>query len=147
MVSFKLASCLALLSNTALAQYYLIDDYVSGGNFFDKFSFWTASDPTHGFVQYQSRAAAQNQGLISANNNNVYMGVDSRNVQPNGRPSVRITSNRSYNSGLFILDLNHMPGGICGTWPAFWLVVHSIDDITTTNLLLQDRQQQLAYQR
>lgn len=31
---------------------------------------------------------------------------------------MRITSNRSYNHGLFILDLAHMPGGICGTWPA-----------------------------
>jgi hypothetical protein len=25
-----------------------------------------------------------------------------------------------YNHGLFVLDLLHMPGGICGVWPAFW---------------------------
>lgn len=25
-----------------------------------------------------------------------------------------------YNKGLFVLDVKHMPGGICGTWPAFW---------------------------
>lgn len=43
------------------------------------------------------------------------------NVTPNGRPSVRISSNKTYNSGLFILDVKHMPFG-CGTWPAYWLV-------------------------
>ncbi|KIM84419.1 glycoside hydrolase family 16 protein, partial [Piloderma croceum F 1598] len=35
--------------------------------------------------------------------------------------SVRITSNTSYNTGLFILDLNHAPWG-CGVWPAFWVL-------------------------
>jgi len=35
------------------------------------------------------------------------------------RPSVRITSTTQYNTGLFILDLNHAPWG-CGVWPAFW---------------------------
>jgi len=27
---------------------------------------------------------------------------------------------KDYNKGLFVLDIKHMPGGICGTWPAFW---------------------------
>ena len=27
---------------------------------------------------------------------------------------------KEYNKGLFVLDIKHMPGGICGTWPAFW---------------------------
>lgn len=46
------------------------------------------------------------------------MGVDYKNAAPGGRQSVRITSNASYKHGLIILDLAHMPGGICGTWPA-----------------------------
>lgn len=37
-----------------------------------------------------------------------------------GRGSVRIESKKTYNKGLFIVDIKHMPGGICGTWPAFW---------------------------
>ncbi|KAL9112797.1 MAG: hypothetical protein Q9187_007722, partial [Circinaria calcarea] len=37
-----------------------------------------------------------------------------------GRKSIRIESKVTYNSGLIIIDLAHMPGGICGTWPAFW---------------------------
>jgi beta-glucanase (GH16 family) len=35
---------------------------------------------------------------------------------------VRLTSKNSYTHGLVILDLAHMPGGVCGTWPAFWMV-------------------------
>jgi hypothetical protein len=45
------------------------------------------------------------------------------NVIPNnswwGRPTIRIQSKYLYNSGLFVLNMNHMPTGP-GTWPAFW---------------------------
>ncbi|KAJ9619908.1 hypothetical protein H2203_008182 [Taxawa tesnikishii (nom. ined.)] len=116
-----LLSCL-LFVNPSIAGYVLEDDY-SPSNFFDMFSFWTSSDPTHGFVDYVDQSTAQDSGLISVNDGSVYMGVDYENVTPNGRPSVRLTSNKAYNSGsLVILDLEHMPGGICGTWPAFWMV-------------------------
>jgi len=51
------------------------------------------------------------------------MGVDSVNIASgSGRNSIRVESKNSYNHGLIILDLEHMPGGICGTWPAFWLL-------------------------
>jgi hypothetical protein len=74
-------------------------------------------------VQYVNQGTAQNGGLINTNNGAVYMGVDSTNVGTgSGRNSVRITSKKSYNHGLVILDLAHMPGGVCGTWPAFWMV-------------------------
>ncbi len=78
-----------------------------------------AGDPTNGYVHYVDQGTAQNKGLINTNNNQVYIGVDHTNVASgSGRDSVRIVSNKSYNHGLFILDLAHMPGGICGTWPA-----------------------------
>lgn len=54
------------------------------------------------------------------------MGVDhARNftgMQVRGRPSVRIESKKTYQGGLFISDIQHMPGSICGVWPAFWTV-------------------------
>jgi beta-glucanase (GH16 family) len=25
-----------------------------------------------------------------------------------------------YNEGLFVADIQHMPGNACGIWPAFW---------------------------
>lgn len=86
------------------------------GNFYDEFSFWEAADPTNGFVAYQGRSAAQQQSLISGGSGSASFGVDNTTVTPNGRPSVRLTSNKSYQSGLFVLDVEHMPGGICGTW-------------------------------
>ena len=39
-----------------------------------------------------------------------------------GRPSIRVFSKKIYNGGLFIADIQHMPGSICGVWPAFWTV-------------------------
>lgn len=61
-------------------------------------------------------------GLIKSNTTGpASWGVDSINETPQGRPSIRLTSKKSYNSGLVILDVEHMPVG-CGTWPAFWMV-------------------------
>lgn len=53
------------------------------------------------------------------------MGVDSTNIASGrGRKSVRLTSKATYNHGLIILDLEHMPGSICGTWPACKFSLH-----------------------
>jgi hypothetical protein len=107
------------LSGTSMAAYVLEDDYTPS-SFFDKFSFFTGSDPTSGFVSYVDRTTAQNAGLISTGSS-VYMGVDHTNIASSpGRQSVRISSTNSYTHGLVILDLAHMPGGICGTWPALY---------------------------
>ncbi|EER38867.1 mixed-linked glucanase [Histoplasma capsulatum H143] len=35
--------------------------------------------------------------------------------------SRRLPATKAYDSGLIIADIEHMPGGICGTWPAFWM--------------------------
>jgi hypothetical protein len=56
------------------------------------------------------------------------MGVDHTNVASGaGRASVRLTSKKSYNHGLVILDLAHMPGGICGTWPALYVAPYPFE--------------------
>ncbi|KAF2091419.1 glycoside hydrolase family 16 protein [Saccharata proteae CBS 121410] len=82
-------------------------------------------DPTHGFVNYLSQSDAQSQGLYSIRGDQIYIGVDhSSTLSPSGtgRGSVRLQSNTAYTHGLFILDLAHMPGSVCGSWPAYWLV-------------------------
>ncbi|KAL4898215.1 putative endo-1,3(4)-beta-glucanase [Aspergillus ambiguus] len=104
------------------ASYTLEDDFGMGSSFFDKFDFYTSTDPTHGFVKYVDRTTANTDGLISSTNSSTYMGVDYKNAATSGRESVRITSKKSYTHGLFVLDLAHMPGGVCGTWPAYWLL-------------------------
>ena len=108
-------------SQYVAAGYGLVATYNSG-NFFSDFNFYTGSDPTHGYVSYQSESAASSLGLINTNNGQIYMGVDHTTVNPSaGRASVRVTSNAAYTHGLFIADIAHMPGSICGVWPAFWL--------------------------
>ncbi|KAG2051033.1 hypothetical protein BDR06DRAFT_1062497 [Suillus hirtellus] len=49
--------------------------------------------------------------------------LDSTSTVPAGgqRASVRITSQKSYNGGLFVFDASYMPVG-CSTWPSFWTV-------------------------
>jgi beta-glucanase (GH16 family) len=129
-------SSLALFATSAHAAYTLQDDYTSG-DFFSMFKFWDNSvdgaDPTNGAVLYVPQDVAEsgysNNGaagdpLIKKNDDGTfYMGADhNATLSGTGRPSVRITSNNQYNSGLFILDLAHMPGGECASWPAFWLL-------------------------
>ena len=109
------------LVSLSCAGYTLQDDYTS--NFFSMFDFFTDDDPTNGYVNYVDQTTAQSSGLINTDNGAIYVGVDSTNVASGrGRNSVRLTSKASYNTGLVILDLAHMPGSICGTWPAFWMV-------------------------
>ncbi|KAI9734054.1 MAG: hypothetical protein M1818_006992 [Claussenomyces sp. TS43310] len=54
------------------------------------------------------------------------MGIDNKTVltgiSTRGRASVRLESKKQYTTGLFIADIQHMPGNICGSWPAFWTV-------------------------
>lgn len=115
-------STIALLLSPVLAGYSLVDDYTNG-NFANQFDFFTGNDPTNGYVNYVDYATAQSSGLYSASNGQVYIGVDHNNTATGrGRNSVRISSKKSYQHGLIILDLEHMPGGACGTWPAFWLL-------------------------
>ena len=116
-------SILALLP-TALTTYTLTDDY-SRDTFFGNFTAFTASDPTNGFVSYTPYDTAASKQLISTVSNLAdasYIGVDPTATVNSGRPSVRISSKKAFNKGLFVLDLLHMPASTCGSWPAFWLL-------------------------
>lgn len=83
-------------------------------------------------------------GLIHASSEGVYIGVDHTHTYNSGsgrgRPSVRLTSTKLFNTGsLFIADLTHIPTA-CGAWPAYWMVGPDwpdggeIDIIEGTNL-------------
>ncbi len=109
--------------NGELKYAYELSASMKGDTFLDYFNFFTDDDPTHGYVNYvdQSTAMANNYTSIERNGN-VYLGVDHSNVVSSGsrgRDSIRLESKVSYTTGLFILDLDHMPFG-CAVWPAFW---------------------------
>ncbi|KAF2742642.1 glycoside hydrolase family 16 protein [Sporormia fimetaria CBS 119925] len=117
-LSTLLSGC--ALFHLSIAGYVLQDDYMK--DFYGNFEFWTEKDPTNGFVQYVDQYTAEDMGLLNSTYGDaVSFGVDSTNITPNGRPSIRITSKKAYNTGLVVLDVEHMPVG-CGTWPAFWMV-------------------------
>ncbi|RMZ83979.1 hypothetical protein DV737_g1281, partial [Chaetothyriales sp. CBS 132003] len=114
------------LTHTTSASYSLLQDY-SGNAFFEGFDFFTDADPTAGHVQFQNITSANETGLagfidIGNASQAVFMGVDSTGVTPEGRGAVRVSSRQSFQHALVIADIAHMPGGICGTWPAFWMV-------------------------
>jgi len=101
---------------------YTLKTEYSGTTFFNGWDFFTANDPTHGYVNYVSQAQANADGLIIAAPGKVLIKSDDKNVASGrGRNSIRLSSTQSWNGGLFIADLEHMPAG-CGTWPAWWLV-------------------------
>lgn len=107
------------------SPYELVDDYPAL-TFFDKFHFYDQYDPTYGHVKYVNQTVATQNGLAyySSQNNTAVMRPDSTNVWPRGgqgRPAVRVISDSTYDHGLFIADVKHMPWG-CGTWPAYWLL-------------------------
>lgn len=114
-INSALLPVVGLAAELASAAYVLQDDYTPDV-FFDKFDFFTESDPTNGHVQYVDRGTAESGQLISTGSS-IHMGVDTANNAPDGRQSVRLSSTQTYHHGLFILDLGHMPTG-CGTWPA-----------------------------
>ncbi|KAL9622492.1 MAG: hypothetical protein Q9160_003168 [Pyrenula sp. 1 TL-2023] len=128
-----------LLSDSSIAGYTLTHDY-SGEGFFAGFEFFNDKDPTNGFVKYIDDSAANSaklagmlhvQGLSDskvqgeqAASKPAYMGVDFETENPPapGRQSIRISSKESFNHGLFVADIQHMPAATCGVWPAYWLL-------------------------
>ncbi|KAG2157675.1 glycoside hydrolase family 16 protein [Suillus bovinus] len=123
---------------------YVIQDFYQGNDFFKNvppvyfqlflsanclppssdWIFAVGPDPTGGNVIYQSQSDAQSKGLAYVNDNNsLILAVDSTSTVAAGgqRASVRITSQNSYDGGLFIFDASYMPVG-CSTWPSFWTV-------------------------
>ncbi|EXJ94023.1 endo-1,3(4)-beta-glucanase [Capronia coronata CBS 617.96] len=144
----SILSLTLLAAATATATYVIEDDY-EASSFASMFDFYTDDDPTNGYVNYISQDDATSSGLYKIENGAVYMGVDNTNTASGrGRDSIRISSKKSYNHGLIILDLAHMPAGVCGTWPAFWLlgpnwpysgeidIIEGVNDQNTNNMAM-----------
>ncbi|KAI0040962.1 glycoside hydrolase family 16 protein [Auriscalpium vulgare] len=106
-------------------SFTLTDKYV-GKDFLDegKWGYFTGSDPTHGSVNFVSQSDAVKKGLAFVRPDNVaVLAVDNTTDLSPGqnRNTIRITSTKSYNGGLFIADFGAMPHG-CSVWPAWWSV-------------------------
>ncbi|KAK7744833.1 hypothetical protein SLS62_009995 [Diatrype stigma] len=103
---------------------YSLSTHYAGLSLLDGFSFFTGPDPNGG-------RDAEEKDLVGIDEfDRVRLSVDSANTYSaadGGRPSVRLTSNKSFEYGLFIADFAHMPASVCGTWPAFWAFNNEAD--------------------
>ncbi|PPQ67675.1 hypothetical protein CVT25_012703 [Psilocybe cyanescens] len=128
---------------------WLPQDTYAGKTFFDEWDFFNTEDPTHGQVDYVDKSTAEAMGLFwVADDGTAFMKADDTSVLPLGvnRSSVRITSTKTYNTGLFILDLNKAPWGcvamklsglLSGLWEATGLItvkLTSSKEYTITNI-------------
>lgn len=81
--------------------------------------YFTLPDPTNGFVKY-----GENSDLLKyLEKDKLRIGVqgDGYTSAQGARKSIRLTTSKRYNSGLFVISADHMPEGKA-TWPAFWLL-------------------------
>lgn len=102
---------------------WIPQDVYKGETFFDGWDFFDQADPTHGMVNYLARDKAINGSVPFAyiENDQAVMRVDNWTWLEQGqyRDSVRISTKKQYNRGLFILDVAHSPYG-CSVWPGYW---------------------------
>lgn len=119
---FTLLAAAAITSTAASARTYSLNTSYEGATFFDGFTFLD-DDPASGYADYVLQDVALSMGMISNSSSGaINIGVDNTTVLSSkdtaGRMAVRIESNTKYNYGLFVADFTHVPGGICGVWPA-----------------------------
>lgn len=108
---------------------YEIYDNYHGTVIFDRFSFIQDPDPMYGFNDNVSKMDALNQQLFVYNDVIKYNKPHKQcviKVSPQTDPSgsirytVKLESHKSYNGGLFVMDVDHMPSGL-SVWPIFSL--------------------------
>lgn len=119
-VTFSLSLRVALCGNGptfTLSKTWIGNDFLS-----NDWDWFTLVDPTNGRVNYVSQAEALQEGLAYVIGSVFFMRADDQNIvnsTAQGRNSIRITSQESWNDAIYVLDILHMPEG-CSTWPAFW---------------------------
>ncbi|EDR14587.1 glycoside hydrolase family 16 protein [Laccaria bicolor S238N-H82] len=103
---------------------FVLQDMYTGQSFLNDWDFFSDPDPTHGSVNFQTKdqAIAKNLAFVQSDGTTVLAVDDTSALPPNSnRDSIRITSKKTYNGGLFIADFWAMPHG-CSVWPAYWSV-------------------------
>jgi Glycosyl hydrolases family 16 len=110
---------------------YRLAQVQEGANVADFYQFYSGNDTlgSAGFNIYVNQSRALQQGLLQivpspnpADDPREVIRLQSASPSSYGGPrsSLRLEGHARWNSGLFILDVDHVPAG-CGQWPAFWL--------------------------
>ncbi|KAF7356118.1 Glycoside hydrolase family 16 protein [Mycena venus] len=119
--TFEISAGLLALSSfisPVLGATYSRSENIVGTGFYNSFNFEAISDPTHGRVNYVSKATAMSQNLTFASANTFILRADSKTVisdsSSTGRNSVRIRTNNAYTTHAAVFDIVHMPQGYIG---------------------------------
>jgi hypothetical protein len=120
-------------SNARASGPYKLFQAQEGDRFFDYYDLYDGPDSlgSAGFNRYVGRKRAFDLGIANVtkevthdengkDSSTPYVYMSSASTEKGPRESVRLEGKTTFNRGLFILDLRHMPAG-CGIWPAFWL--------------------------
>jgi len=100
-----------------LQDSWIGNQFIDGNEKGDKWSFFDRDDPTNGQVKY----GPWNE-LISIIDGKIKIDVESEGFNSGEkRKAIRIFTDKKYNEGLFIIDLDHIPEGMA-VWPAIWLL-------------------------
>ncbi|RPD73260.1 glycoside hydrolase family 16 protein, partial [Lentinus tigrinus ALCF2SS1-7] len=82
-------------------------------------NFFTGADPTNGLVKFVGKDDDAKLAYVQ-DDGTVVLAVDQSDNLVNGkRKSIRITTDDSFDRGLFVADIYSMPHG-CSVWPAYW---------------------------
>lgn len=103
---------------------FALDVFYEKEDFFNKWDFFSNDDPTHGLVNYLNKQDATSKKLAYVQDDGTtVLAVDNTTRLNSGekRNSVRISSQKKFDGGLFIADFWAMPHG-CSVWPAYWTV-------------------------
>ncbi|KIJ53191.1 glycoside hydrolase family 16 protein [Sphaerobolus stellatus SS14] len=131
-LSLIVIASLSFLSST---HSYNLTWELQGNDFLNQFDYWnsgSAQDPTSNNANpsaayFMPKTAAEGQGLVYVTEEgNFHLGVDSTFAyqDSNLRPSVRITSQKTIQQGLLIIDAPHLAYGQTA-WPSIWLTSSS----------------------
>lgn len=78
-----------------------------------KFNYFIGADQTHGYVTY----GAYSDLLQVVDSTKLRINIGTNKGQP--RYSIRLVSNNTFDSGLLVFDVEHVPADL-SSWPAFW---------------------------
>lgn len=104
------AGLAAVTIESARATAWSLSETYGPNDFFNGFDWFTATDPTNGLVLYQSMADAKADNISVVQNDQFVMAVDTTEVALEGRKSVRISSSKGYNDGIYVWVLKRLSG-------------------------------------
>ncbi|PWN37822.1 uncharacterized protein FA14DRAFT_130746, partial [Meira miltonrushii] len=114
----------ALLQTKVNAATWSLSTTINPTDFDNQFNYYNQTDPTHGLVLYQDYQDAKANNLTGIAHGNYFMRVDTTEVQLAGRRSIRLESKQTYQDGVYVLNVSHVPIG-CAAWPAFWTLTEN----------------------